>query len=95
MDTPFVFNRPVTGRSFIGRKTEVPILANLLREGENVVMYEPPKAGKDSLLQQVFYDMKLSSMQFGTACAEAWILVLIVLFFTAVQFVGQKKWVHY
>ena len=34
-------------------------------------------------------------MQFGKACAEAWILVLIVLFFTTVQFVGQKKWVHY
>ena len=67
MDAPFVFNRPVTGRSFVGRKTEVPILANLLREGENVVMYEPPKAGKDSLLQQVFYDMKLSSLQFNIA----------------------------
>lgn len=67
MDTPFVYNRPVSGRNFIGRKTEVPVLANLLREGENVVMYEPPKSGKDSLLQQVFYDMKLSGMQFNIA----------------------------
>ena len=67
MDSPFLYNRPVTGRSFIGRKTEVPLLSNLLREGENVVMYEPPKAGKDSLIQQVFYDMKLSSLQFGIA----------------------------
>ena len=67
MDSPFIYNRPVTGRSFVGRKSEVPILANLLREGENVVMYEPPKAGKDSLLQQVFYDMKLSSLQFNIA----------------------------
>ena len=63
MDTPFVYNRPVSGRNFIGRKTEVPVLANLL----NVVMYEPPKSGKDSLLQQVFYDMKLSGMQFNIA----------------------------
>ena len=67
MDTPFVYNRPVSGRNFIGRKTEVPVLANLLRDGENVVMYEPPKAGKDSLLQQVFYDMKLSGIQFNIA----------------------------
>ena len=67
MDSPFIFSRPVTGRSFIGRKTEVPLLSNFLRDGENVVIYEPPKAGKDSLIQQVFYDMKLSSMQFGIA----------------------------
>ena len=67
MDTPFVYNRPVSGRNFIGRKTEVPVLANLLRDGENVVMYEPPKTGKDSLLQQVFYDMKLSGIQFNIA----------------------------
>lgn len=67
MDAPFIYNRPVNGRSFIGRKTEVPVLANLLRDGENIVMYEPPKAGKDSILQQVFYDMKLSGMQFNIA----------------------------
>ena len=67
VDAPFIYNRPVNGRSFIGRKTEVPVLANLLRDGENIVMYEPPKAGKDSILQQVFYDMKLSGMQFNIA----------------------------
>ena len=67
MDSPFVYSRPVTGRGFIGRKTEVPILSNLLRDGENAVIYEPPKAGKDSLIQQVFYDMKLSGIQFGIA----------------------------
>ena len=64
MDAPFIFNKPVTGRYFIGRKADVTILSNLLREGENVVMYEPPKAGKDSLLQQTFFDMKLSLRQF-------------------------------
>ena len=67
MDAPFIYNRPVTGRHFIGRKTEAAILTNLLREGENVVMYEPPKTGKDSLLQQVFFDLKLSSQQFRIA----------------------------
>ena len=67
MDAPFIYNRPVSGRNFVGRKTEVPILANLLRDGENVVMYEPPKTGKDSILQQVFYDMKLSGIQSNIA----------------------------
>ena len=65
MDSPFIYNRPVTGRSFVGRKTEAGILSNLLRAGENVVIYEPPKAGKDSLLQQVLYDLKLASVQYG------------------------------
>lgn len=64
MDAPFIYNKPVTGRWFLGRKAESAILSNLLRDGENVVMYEPPKTGKDSLLQQVFYNLKLSSQQF-------------------------------
>lgn len=64
MDSPFVYNKPVTGRWFVGRKNELTILANLLRSGENVVMYEPPKTGKDSLLQQVFLNMKFSSPPF-------------------------------
>lgn len=67
MDTPFIYNKPVTGRYFIGRKTECSVLANLLREGENVVMFEPPKTGKDSLLQQVFFNMKMASPQFSIA----------------------------
>lgn len=67
MDSPFIYNKPVTGRHFIGRRTEAAILGNLLREGENIVMYEGPKTGKDSLLQQVFFDMKLASQQFRIA----------------------------
>lgn len=64
VDSPFVYNRPVTGRYFVGRKTECALLTNLLRDGENIVMYEPPKSGKDSLLQQVFFNMKLETKQF-------------------------------
>lgn len=67
MDSTFIFNKPVTGRHFIGRKSETAILTNLLREGENVTLYEAPKAGKDSLLQQVFFDLKLSLPQFKIA----------------------------
>lgn len=64
MDTPFIYNKPVTGRNFIPRRTEASILANLLKEGENVVMYEPPRTGKDSLLNQVLFDMRLQSRRF-------------------------------
>ena len=31
----------------------------------------------------------------GGGCAEAWVLVAVILVVTAIQFWGQKKWVHY
>lgn len=67
MDTPFIYNRPVTGRYFVGRRTERHALGNLLGAGENVVLYETPKTGISSLLQQVFSNMKASSGQFAVA----------------------------
>lgn len=66
MDTPFVYDRYVTGRSFIGRKKECDILANLLDAGEHVVMYEPPKTGKMSLIQQTLINMRSAGKQFIT-----------------------------
>ncbi len=70
MDTPFVYDRYVTGRSFVGRKKECDILSNLLGAGEHVVMYEPPKAGKMSLIQQTLMNMRASGKQFVTACVD-------------------------
>lgn len=60
----------------------------------NVMTMKSPMKWNTSIMMEV-YSTAFSSMQFGKACAEAWVLVAIVLFFTAVQFVGQKKWVHY
>ena len=56
METPFVYDRYVTAKNFIGRKKECGILANLLEAGEQVVMYEPPKAGKMSVIRQAVHD---------------------------------------
>lgn len=64
MDTPFVYDRYVTGRNFVGRKTDCTILSNLLEAGENVVMYEPPKSGKMSVIQQTLYNRRASGKQF-------------------------------
>lgn len=58
MDIPFVYSRPVSGRYFVGRREERARLAGLIREGGNVVMYEPPKAGKDSLILQTLLDLE-------------------------------------
>ena len=67
MDTPFVYDRYVTGKNFIGRKTECNILGNLLEAGEQVVIYEPPKSGKMSVVQQTLYNMRSAGKQFVVA----------------------------
>ena len=63
MDTPFVYDKYVTGRNFVGRKTECNVLANLLEAGEQVAIYEPPKSGKMSVVQQTLYNMRTAGRQ--------------------------------
>ena len=67
MDTPFIYYKPVTGKYNIGRRSEQTVVANLLEQGENVVIYEPAKTGKKSLMQQMFFNMRASGKQFTTA----------------------------
>ncbi len=64
MDSPFIYDRSVTGKNFIGRKADCAILSNLLRQGENVAIYEPPKTGKCSLIDQTLLNMRMSGGQF-------------------------------
>lgn len=64
MDKPFVYDKYVTGRSFVGRKADCNILGNLLEAGEHVVMYEPPKSGKMSVIQQTLFNMRSKGRQF-------------------------------
>ena len=70
MDTPFVYDKYVTGKYFVGRKKECGIMGNLLDAGEHVVLYEPPKTGKMSLIQQTLMNMRSSGRPFMTACVE-------------------------
>lgn len=70
MDTPFIYNGYVTDKNFIGRATERKILANLIKAGEHVSIYEPPKTGKMSLLMQVFSDLKNERTQFVVAMVD-------------------------
>ena len=67
MDGAFIYNKYVTGKHNIGRKSEGIILGNLLGSGENVVIYEPPKSGKMSLIQQTFYNMRVAGSPFEVA----------------------------
>ncbi len=64
MNTPFIYDRYVTSRDFVGRKGECNALTNLIEANENVVMYAPSKTGKRSLIQQVLFNMRISGEQF-------------------------------
>lgn len=65
MDT-FIYNKPVSGRQFIGRKTELTALFNILHAGKNAVIYDIPHSGKKSLIAQAMHDMRLGGKQFSS-----------------------------
>lgn len=70
MDAPFVYDKYVTGKNFVGRKYECNILANLLDAGENVYINEIPRAGKMSLIQQSLYNMRAAGKPFMVAIVD-------------------------
>lgn len=63
----FIYNKSVTGKNHLGRKGEITIMGNLLAQGENIVIYEPPKTGKTSLIQQTLYNMRIEGKQYSLA----------------------------
>lgn len=65
MATPFIYDKYVTGKDFIGRREDCKILGNMLAQGEHIVLYEPMKSGKKSLLQQTFFNMKMQGQRFS------------------------------
>ena len=82
MDTPFIYNTYVTGKNFIGRKTECNTLSNLLGRKENVAIYEPPKSGKRSLIQQTLFNMRISGKQFSACQVNLFNIRSIGMFLT-------------
>lgn len=64
METPFVYDKYVTGKYFLGRKKECSVMANLLNAREHVSIYEPPKTGKMSLIRQTLINMRSTGVQF-------------------------------
>lgn len=49
---------------------------------------------RPTLVTQI-YDHAFTAYDFGYASAMSWVLVVMILIVTAIQFWGQKKWVHY
>lgn len=71
MDTPFPYSQYVTGKNFVGRGRDVTLLGNLLSQGEHVVLSEPPKTGKTSLVQQALLSMKMHGKSFSVGQLSA------------------------
>lgn len=67
MASSFIYDKFVTGRNFVGRKTESTVLSNLLEAGENIYMYGHQKAGKMSLVQQTLFNMRMGGKLFSVA----------------------------
>lgn len=67
MEANFIYTAPVTGKNFIGRENDVVFLSSLLSEGGNAVIYDAPKSGKTSLINQAFFTMKMSNIKFSVA----------------------------
>lgn len=65
METAFTYSKPVAGKGFIGRKRECAAIANMLGAGESVVLYEPPKTGKHSIISQTLFNMRLAGADFA------------------------------
>lgn len=50
--------KPVTGRSFIGRKSELEVILNLVKSGQSIVIIAPRRYGKTSLVLEVLRQLK-------------------------------------
>jgi AAA+ ATPase superfamily predicted ATPase len=64
METQFIYNKFVTGQFFISRERELELFAKMVKQREHVLIYEPPKSGKQSLVQQAFTNLKKEGHHF-------------------------------
>lgn len=71
MDNYFIYDKPVTGKYFVGRKMECRAIANLLQGNQNVALFEPPKSGKESVIAQTLFTMKMSSCKYSLCRMDA------------------------
>ena len=51
--------------------------------------------GKTTLMSILIYNAAFQKYDMGLASAMAWVLFVILVFFTAISFWSQKHWVYY
>ncbi len=50
MESPFTHNTIASGNDFLSRKKDVSQLVSIIADGRHAVIYEPPRTGKNSLI---------------------------------------------
>lgn len=63
-DSCFTYNAIATGPNFLSRKRELSQFISSIKEGRNIVIYEPPKTGKQSFIERGFSILKDYSFNF-------------------------------
>lgn len=58
MESAFSYNCIATGFNFLSRKRELAQLSSLISKGVDIVIYEPPKTGKSSLIEAALTTMQ-------------------------------------
>ena len=61
MDSPFIYNTIVSGTDFIPRNTESDKLYSAIKEHRCAAIYEPPKSGKQSLINHTLEKIKVEN----------------------------------
>lgn len=64
---PFIYDKCVVGKNFVGRKDDCAVVRNLIDQKENVVIMGGAKTGKMTLVSQVLFDKKVSGDRFCVA----------------------------
>ena len=65
MEIPFVFDKPVTGKQFVGRKSDISVLSNMILHGQNAALWAIPMSGKKSLVRQALQGLLASGNTFS------------------------------
>ena len=67
MNTLFIYNEPVTGRAFVGRRKDIDLICNLLTTGEGIVVYGEPGIGCKSLVKESLTRLRMHKSDFSVA----------------------------
>lgn len=70
MDYPFAYSKPATGKAFYGRKQDAARIDEMLLNGESLAIYDAPKTGKMSLIQESMNQMKIAKAVFKVTEVE-------------------------
>lgn len=66
MESAFAYNSTATGLNFLSRKKELNQFVSLLGAGKNIIIYEPPRTGKSSLIEAGFSTLAKSGPKLQT-----------------------------